>query len=63
MSGKPKGASPARWKLEVFATDAGLEPFTRFADRLSDFQWAATAREAPRLSPTPGRTVLSDYIV
>jgi hypothetical protein len=33
----PKGA----WTIEVFATDDGLEPFTRFAEDLSDIAFAA----------------------
>lgn len=42
----PGAAHPPRdptapWKLEVFATDDGAEPFTTFADNLDDFTWAA----------------------
>lgn len=32
---------PERWRLEVFATDDGAEPFTTFAENVDDFTWSA----------------------
>jgi putative component of toxin-antitoxin plasmid stabilization module len=29
------------WELQVFVTDRGVEPFTRFIDELDEFRWAA----------------------
>jgi hypothetical protein len=57
VANENEGVAQRKWKLEVFATDTGIEPFSAIADELEDFEWAALDAALRAYSPSVDSTL------